>query len=132
MQARANCFDCLKNGLKMRRYYQSQVDPNVFYRKESVILTYIDDCVIVSQKQETTTSLIESLNNGPENNLLTDEGDISNYLGFNIKKNSFGTFELSELHLVEKIMKHVGLTVSSSLKAKRDSQWKKITAYRRI
>ena len=93
MQARANCFDCLKNGLKMRRYYQSQVDPNVFYRKESVILTYIDDCVIVPHKQETTTSLIESLTNGTEKDVLIYEGYISNYLGVNIKKNSYGTSE---------------------------------------
>ena len=31
-------------------------------------------------------SLIESLNNGPENYVLTDEGDPSNYLEVNIKK----------------------------------------------
>ena len=30
-------------------------------------------CVIVSQKQETITSLIESLNNGPEHYVSTDE-----------------------------------------------------------
>ena len=38
----------------------------VFYRKYSVISTYVDDCVIVLHKQETTKSLIESLNNGPK------------------------------------------------------------------
>ena len=87
------------------------------YRKDSVILTYIDDCVIVSHKQETITSLIESLNNGPENYVLTDEGDISNYLGVKIKKYSYGTLELSQSHLVEKIINHVGLEVSTSLKS---------------
>ena len=50
--------------------------------------------------------------------MLTYEGDISNYLGVNIKKNSDGIFELLQYHLVEKIINHIGLTVSASLKAR--------------
>ena len=49
--------------------------------------------------------------------MLTDEGDISNYPGVNINKNSDGTFKLSQSHLVEKIINHVGLEVSVSLKS---------------
>ena len=56
-------------------------------------------------------SLIGSLNNGPEIYALTDEGNISYYLGFNIKKKSDGTFEVSLSHLVEKIFNRVRLTV---------------------
>ena len=48
--------------------------------------------------------------------MLTDKGDISNYLGVNIKKNSDDTLKLSQSHLVEKIINHVGLEVSASLK----------------
>ena len=65
----------------------------MFYIKDSFILTCYDYCVIVSYKQDTFISLLESLNNGPENYVLTDEGDISNYLGVNIKKNSDRRFE---------------------------------------
>ena len=90
----------------------------MFYIKDSVILTRVDDCVIVSHKQETVTSLIESLNNGPENYVLTDEGDISNYLGVEIDKSSDGTFKLSQSNLVEKIINRVGPRVSASLKAR--------------
>ena len=50
--------------------------------------------------------------------MLTDEGDILNYLGVNTRKNSDGTFELLQLHLVEKIINHVGLEVSVSIKAR--------------
>ena len=46
---------------------------------------------------------------------MTDEGDISNYLGVNIKKNSYGTFKLSQSHMVDKIINHIGFTVSASL-----------------
>ena len=61
--------------------------PCVFYRKYPVIITYVDDCVILSYNQEMITSLMESLKNGPEGCALTDKADISNDLGVNIKKN---------------------------------------------
>ena len=57
-QSSANWFDLLKTGLEMRNYHQSQVGSFVFFRKYSAILTYVYDCVIVSHKQETITSLI--------------------------------------------------------------------------
>ena len=84
-----------KTGLERRAYHQFQFDPCVFYRKYSVILTCVDDCVIVSYKKDTITSLIGSLSNGPEDYVLKYEVDVSNYLGFNIKNNSVETFELS-------------------------------------
>ena len=77
----------IKTGIERRGYHKYQVDPCVFYRKYSIILTSVDDCVIVSHKQEKITPLIESQNNGPKNYVLTYEGDISNYLGVNINKN---------------------------------------------
>ena len=54
-QASVNWFDFLKTGLKMRGHHQYQLDPCVFYRKETVILSYFDNCVILSLKQETIT-----------------------------------------------------------------------------
>ena len=70
-QESANWLDLIKNGLKIRGYHKYQVDPFVFYRKYSVILTYVDYCVIVSHKQEKITPSIESLNNYPEHVGLT-------------------------------------------------------------
>ena len=71
-QASSNIFDLLKTGLERRGYHQSQVDPCVFYRNNWVILTSVDDCVIVSHKQETVVLLIESLNNGSEEYVLEE------------------------------------------------------------
>ena len=50
--------------------------------------------------------------------MLKYEGYISNYLGVNIKKHSYGMFKLSKLYLVEKIINHVRLIVSKSLKSR--------------
>ena len=44
-----------KTGLEKTGFRQSLVDPCLFYRKYSVILTYVDDCVIVSQNKKRIT-----------------------------------------------------------------------------
>ena len=70
--------------------------------------------------------IIDSLNNGPDNYVLTDERDISNYIGVNIKKKIDGTFELLQSHLVEKMINHVDLTWSASLKSRETPSEKKL------
>ena len=87
-------------------------------QKNSVTSNYVDDYFIVSHKQEKITLLIESLINGPKKYVFTDEVYISNYLAVNIKKKPDGIFESSQLHLVKKVINHVGLRVSGSLKAR--------------
>ena len=74
-----------KNGLEKRGYHQSQFTVCVL-KKDSVIITYVDDCVIVSHKKLTIKSFIESINIGPEDYVLTDEGDISIFIWVNIDK----------------------------------------------
>ena len=49
--------------------------------------------------------------------MLTDEVDISNYLGVNINKNLDGPFKLSQLKLLEIIINRVGLPVSANIKS---------------
>ena len=61
--------------------------------------------------------MIESLKNIPENYILIDEGDISNYIGVNIKTHSDGAFNLLQSQIVEKIVNHVRHTVSAILNA---------------
>ena len=100
-KASENWFYLLKTGLEIRGYHISQADPCVFYRKDTDILTYVYYCVIVFHKQETITLLVESIHNVPEEYALTGEGDISSWLGVNIKNNSDGKLESSQLHLVQ-------------------------------
>ena len=40
-------FDILKYGLERMSFHQYQAYPCIFYKKESVILSYVDGCVIV-------------------------------------------------------------------------------------
>lgn len=95
-----NWFEHLKLGLERalpgRCFAQSSVDPCVFYRPDCILLCYVDDCVLVSKDVNVIDCIIDSLINGPEEFILTDEGTIKNYIGVQMKPGpNPGTFELS-------------------------------------
>ena len=48
--------------------------------------------------------------------MFTDEGYISKFIGVNTKKNLDKKFGLLQSHLLDKIINHVGLTVSVRIK----------------
>ena len=56
-QAGANWFECLKKGLmgEGRDFIQSNVDPCVFYKEDTVMMVYVDDCIIISKSRRSST-----------------------------------------------------------------------------
>jgi hypothetical protein len=59
-QAGFNWFEKLKEGLIARDFVQSQVDKCVFLWKDCIVLTYIDDCIIIGKDMVTTRSSLRS------------------------------------------------------------------------
>ena len=70
---------------------------------------YVDDCIILGRNDERIKWLISSLSEGKENFDLTDEGNISNYLGVDFKRNPDGSFELRQPYLIDRIIKALDL-----------------------
>ena len=54
-------------------------------------------------------SFVNSMQTGPENFILTDEGDIDKFLGIDIKQLSENKFEISQPFLIERIVNLLGL-----------------------
>jgi hypothetical protein len=48
-QAGYNWFTKLSNGLQERGFVPSSVDLCVFLNKDCIVLTYVDDCIIVAK-----------------------------------------------------------------------------------
>ena len=46
-----------------------------------IVLTYVDDCIIVGNSLKEIDEFIKSLQGGSEEFILTDEGDIDKFLG---------------------------------------------------
>ena len=74
-----------------------------------VLLTYVDDCIIISPSIENIDRLIKSMQQGRENFILTDEGDINKFLGIEITKLDNHSFELSQPFLINRILSFLGL-----------------------
>ena len=85
-QAGYNWFAKLSNGLQDRGFVQSNIDPCVFFNHNCIVLTYVDDCIIIGDTHDRINLLIQSLHEGEENFVLQDEGSIDKYLGVEIKQ----------------------------------------------
>ena len=46
-----------------------------------IVLTYVDDCIIVGPSMQKVDAFLKSMEVGPENFTLNDEGDIDKFLG---------------------------------------------------
>ena len=49
-----------------------------------IILTYVNDCIIVGPSMENINRFVDSMKNGDKNFVLTNEGDINKFLGIEI------------------------------------------------
>lgn len=61
----------------------------------------MDDCIIVGKSMESIDSFVESLIEGPENFILTDEGNIDKFLGI----------EITQLDYIDHIIKFLGFDI---------------------
>ncbi len=99
-QAGYNWFEKLQEGLITRDFIQSQVDKCIFFWKDCIILTYIDDCIILGKTMPDVNAVISSLHVGPEKFQLIDQGSIDKYLELMITDIDSSTFKMSQSFLV--------------------------------
>ena len=104
-----NWFEKLRSGLLSRGFIQSQIDKCVFYRDGCIVLTYVDDCIIIGQSMKTVDAVINSLRDGNEDFELTDEGSLDKYIGVLIKDISSNSFEMSQPFLIRRIIASLSL-----------------------
>ena len=81
----------LQQGLIQREYNQSKVDLCLFYKKDSIIVTCVDDCIIFTKDYDIVQHIIKSLEDEFK---LTDKGNLSTYLGIDIERNNDLTWTL--------------------------------------
>jgi hypothetical protein len=107
-QASLNWSKKLKQGLIHPGFHPSAIDPCLYFKKGMIIITYIDDCIIVSNSMKDINTFVKSIKDGPKGYVLTDEGDINNFFGIEIKEITKNKFELSQPFLIEQIVKLLG------------------------
>jgi hypothetical protein len=76
-----NWFKKLHEGLITQDFIQNQVDKCIFFQKDCIVLTYVDNCIILG-KDMTIDAVISSLKSGNENFDLVDQAVLTKTLVF--------------------------------------------------
>ena len=102
----ATWFAHLNKGLLARGFKQSLVDPCLFYKRDLVLITYVDDCILMSPDANKIDDCIRDLG---KDYSLEDEGDINAYLGINVTRPTKDSIELNQPALIKRIIDSIGL-----------------------
>ena len=108
-QAGYNWFEKLHKGLITRGFIQSRVNKCIFYQKDCIILTYVDDCIILGKDMAIVDAVISSLKEGHEEFQLVDQGSIDKYLGLLICDIDANTFKMIQPFLIRCIIEFLSL-----------------------
>ena len=120
-QSSFNWHNKLKEALLSRGFVESVSDPCVYISREMIILVYVDDCILISKDQVPMQKFIQSLQDGTEDFVFTDEGTLANYLGVCIDKQDDGKgFTMAQPFLIERIIKAIGFDLATT-KGARDN-----------
>lgn len=100
-------FDCLKEALLAIGFTQSVNDPCLFLRHDVILVSYVDDCILISSDPNAPLQVMTELR--ARNFSLTDEGTLENYLGIEFAK-SEQTVEAKQTGLIDKILEATRMT----------------------
>ena len=113
-QAPRTFFEKLKAGLEERRWIQSEIDPCLFLKAGMMCVVYVDDTIFASANVEDLEQEIKSLgistNAQRHTFALRDEGEVSAFLGIQIKKTGDCEFLLTQTGLIDKVLSLTKLT----------------------
>jgi hypothetical protein len=77
-----------------------------------MLLVYVDDCILAGPDSKAIDREIKSLQRDYD---LTDEGDLNNYLGLSVTRDSEGAIHVTQPHLIQRIIAAVGLQDDSKM-----------------
>jgi len=126
----------MHDGLIARGFQQSQVDMCVYYRNNVVLMCYVDDGIFMAPSQAKIDKcynlLVNEFTDAETNTVhrkfkMTDEGDLSDYLGVKIERLENGTIKLSQPHLIKQILSDLGFTNDTTSQPTPASSTKKLS-----
>jgi hypothetical protein len=99
-------YQYLVDGLEDIGFTRSEVDECVFYYKNSVLLVYVDDSILMGPDNNELAYLLQEMQKRFK---IQEEGDLCDYLGIEIKKESDGSMTLTQPQLIDSILQDLKL-----------------------
>ncbi len=87
-------------------FTQSQIDPCIFYYHKCVVLIYIDDTILLGPMKQEVEDVINIVKSSFD---TQDEGNVSDYLGVKISKNSDSMITLMQPQIIDSILQDLNL-----------------------
>ena len=97
----ATWFNHLKKGLLDRCFKQSQVNPYLSYKKDLILITYVDDYILISPKPQLLDEWVTDMK---KDCTLEDKGDINAHLGMNVTRPPKTSIKLNQPALIQCII----------------------------
>ncbi len=104
--AGATWFEHLESGVLARGFTQSEVDPCLFCKKDSILIACVDDCVPFSPK---SSSIDDFITDAKKDCALEDEGDVHACPGMNVTRPTENSIQLNQPALTKRIVDSVAL-----------------------
>ena len=99
-------YQHLRKNLIKLGFKPSEHDECVFYHGTTIFIVYTDDTILLGPDKKEIESIYKKLDAAFK---IEDQGDLSDYLGIKIVRNSDGTMEWSQPTLTNSILKDLGL-----------------------
>ena len=103
-QGSYNWYKKRKKCLFDQGFKASDIYPFLYIGKGMIVLTYVEDCIILGKSMIDIDGFVESMKNGLENFVLTDEVDIKNFLGIGINQLNKNIFKISQPFRINRII----------------------------
>jgi len=88
-------------------FVQSRIDPCLFFRGRTLYALYTDDSILASPCNKEIEQIMKDMKGiGLD---ITDEGDVSDFLGVKIDKQEDGSIHMSQPQLIDSILKDLQL-----------------------
>ena len=86
-------------------FEQSSVDDCLYFRGTTILLIYVDDCIMIDPDIGNIDKAFEDIKAAGLN--MTDEGDLKDYLGVDVDRKEDGTVHMTQPTLIRKILQDV-------------------------
>ena len=80
-----NWYEMLKKSLVDQYFKPFYIDPCLYIVMGMLILTYVDDCIIVGPSTKDVDGFVDSMRSASKHSVFIDDGDINKFFNFMIK-----------------------------------------------
>ncbi len=103
-------YQHLVRGLQEIGFTRSKVEECVFYYKQSVLLVYVNDSILMGPDQAELEHLVKLMSKRFE---IQEEGTLGDFLGIQIMREAEGNLNLTQPQLITSILQDLGLEESN-------------------